>query len=269
MAKNNSINHDVILDLFFPTEGKLEPLFQKAMVKEEANRSTFLPYKEKELYVWILEVNSFSDSKLMRLFNFLSVEEKNKANNYHFEIDRKRYILGRAVLKQLISKYTKRDIHSIQFGYNSSKKPFLIPNNNNLQFNLTHSRELIAIAFRFDEDVKIGIDIEHIDPDYDYDLILRDYFTEQEKGLISEFGYPAFFKIWTRKEALFKAEGIGLTDEMRWISVIRKKGMSSLKAFNQTFYCKTMHYDLKYYLSIVSNKSLKSVTYHRYNFLTL
>ncbi len=264
--KNNSINHDLIIDLFFPKEGELDRLFQKTVIKEEANRTTSLPFKPNELYVWILEVNSFSDAELRRLFNFLTMEEKNKANNYHFDIDRKRYILGRAVLKQLISKYTKRDVHSIHFGYNASKKPFLVPNNTNLQFNLSHSGELIAIAFRFDK-VKIGIDIEMIDPTYDYNLILRDYFTENEKGLIENFGYPAFFKIWTRKEALFKAQGIGLTDEMRWTSVLRKKGINSLKAFNQTFYCKTMHFNLKYYLSIVSNTPLKSITYHRYSTL--
>ena len=264
-SKNYSINRDLILDLFFPKEGELDQLFQPAEVKE-ANRSTFLPHDPKDLYIWILEVNSFSNAELNRLFNYLSMEEKNKANNYHFEIDRKRYILGRAVLKQLIAKYTKRDVHSIHFGYNSSKKPFLVPNNNKLQFNLSHSGELIAIGFGFDE-VKIGIDIEMTDPSYDYDLILRDYFTENEKGLIEEFGYPAFFKIWTRKEALFKAQGIGLTDEMRWTSVLRKKGINSLKAFNQTFYCKTMHFDLKYYLSIVSNTPLKSITYHRYSIL--
>lgn len=266
-SKNNSLNHDVILDLFFPKEGELDQLFQKVVVKEDANRAIFLPYNKNDLFVWILNINSFPENELQRLFNFLSLEEKNKANNYHFEIDRKRYILGRAVLKTLISKYTNRDVHSIHFGYNASKKPFLIPNNNKLQFNLSHSGELIAIAFRFD-DIKIGIDIEMIDPTYDYNLILRDYFTENEKALISEFGYPAFFKIWTRKEALFKAQGIGLTDEMRWTTVLRKKGMDSLKAFNQTFYCKTMHIDLKYYLSIVSNTSLKSIIYHRYEFLT-
>ncbi len=266
-SKNNSLNYDVVSDLFFPKEGELDQLFQSVVIKEEANRTTFLPYKKNDLVVWVLELNSFSKNEQQRLFNFLSREEKNKSNNYHFEIDRKRYIIGRAVLKQLIAKYTKRDVHSINFGYNSSKKPFLVPNNHNLQFNLSHSGELIAIAFRFD-DMKIGVDVEMIDPSYDYDLILRDYFTENEKELISQFGYPAFFKIWTRKEALFKAQGIGLTDEMRWTTVLRKKGMNSLKAFNQTFYCKTMHFNLKYYLSIVSTTSLKSVSYHRYAVMT-
>lgn len=266
-SKDNSLNHDVILDLFFPKEGELDRLFQSVVVKEEANRSTYLPFKKNDLFVWVMELSSFSKKEVSRLFNFLSMEEKNKANNYHFEIDRNRFIIGRAVLKILISKYTRRNVHSIHFGFNASRKPFLVPNNNNLQFNLSHSGELITIAFRFDG-VKIGIDIEMIDPSYDYNLVLRDYFTENEKALISEFGYPAFFKIWTRKEALFKAEGIGLTDEMRWISVLRKKGMNSLKAFNQTFFCKTMHYNLKYYLSIVSNTSLKSITYHRYSLLT-
>lgn len=262
-SKNNSVNNDLILDLFFPEEGKLDHLFQQIVIKNEQNRTSFIPLNKKEMVVWMVELSSFSNSKITEHLKFLSIEEKNKANNYHFDIDRKRYIIGRAVLKKLIAKYTKRDEHSIHFGYNSSKKPFLVPNNKNLQFNLSHSGELLAIAFKFDK-VKIGIDIEIIDPNYDYEMILRDYFTENEKALINQFGYPAFFKIWTRKEALFKAEGIGLTDEMRWTSVVRKKGTDFLKAFNQTFYCKTMHYDLKYYLSIVSNSRLDTITYHRY-----
>jgi len=166
-------------------------------------------------------------------------------------------------MKKIIAGYTKRDVHSIHFGFNDYKKPFLVPNNHQLQFNVSHSGSMVAIGIIF-TDFKIGLDLEMIDPSYDYDLILRDYFTENEKELIQQFGYPAFFKIWTRKEALFKAEGIGLTDEMRWISVLRKKGMNSLQAFNQKYYCKTMHYDMKYYLSIVSNHPIQSTVYQRF-----
>jgi len=88
-SKNNSLNSDLILDLFFPKVDELGHLFQRVKIKEELNRSISLPYEREVMYIWLLNIDSFSKNDQNSYFNFLSIDEKHKANSYHFPIDRK------------------------------------------------------------------------------------------------------------------------------------------------------------------------------------
>jgi len=86
-------------------------------------------------------------------------------------------------------------------------------------FNLSYSKG-IAVCVVSDEG-KVGIDIEYITPISDINLY-KDYFSDKEwQGIMGDKMSPLlFYEYWTRKEALLKAAGKGLKDDLSTIEVI-------------------------------------------------
>ncbi len=89
--------------------------------------------------------------------------------------------------------------------------------NLNIQFNLSHSGKYAAAAF---SDAAIGIDIEiprNINP-----RLAKRYFSEAEFKHLQSTDNPEleFLKIWTRKESLLKASGIGISTKLSEICVL-------------------------------------------------
>lgn len=89
--------------------------------------------------------------------------------------------------------------------YSAYGRPYL---ENCLDFNISHAYNLIACTFSTQG--KIGIDVEKI-----RDVEISDFqniFHEQEWAVLMAETKPAerFFKFWTAKEAIVKADGSGL-----------------------------------------------------------
>jgi 4'-phosphopantetheinyl transferase len=81
----------------------------------------------------------------------------------------------------------------------------------NLQFNLSHSHELVVYAFAARQ---IGVDVEHLRSVPDALHIAGRFFSSCEvaalRAVSEELRMEAFFTCWTRKEAFIKATGQGL-----------------------------------------------------------
>src|SRR5262249_40325745 len=82
-----------------------------------------------------------------------------------------------------------------------------------LQFNLSHSHELALLAAV--KSRKIGIDVEHLRDLPNAEAIAGRFFTVEEREALARLPAPnrtaAFFICWTRKEALLKSTGEGLS----------------------------------------------------------
>jgi 4'-phosphopantetheinyl transferase len=81
-----------------------------------------------------------------------------------------------------------------------------------LRFNVSHSSELALIAVCRGHE--LGVDVERVRPISEADRIVASFFSPAEQA---EFGSlataaraEAFFRGWTRKEAILKGLGIGL-----------------------------------------------------------
>ncbi len=97
------------------------------------------------------------------------------------------------------------------FAYGEYGKPFL-PGCLGLHFNLSHcSRAVMCVL----ADQEVGCDIEEVPDRPDAD-VLRVAFSEEEQRRILQSDRQAveFAKLWTRKEALLKQQGTGLTDDL-------------------------------------------------------
>ena len=170
------------------------------------------PLTDTDLHVWYASLKR-PQPELDRLFVLLSPDEKERADRFHFERDRNRFIAGRGLLRTLLGDYLEMDASQIQFVYGASGKPALNPafHEKALEFNVSHSNDLVAYIFH--PSSRVGIDLEYIRPMPDMDDFARQFFSPRESAFINSLDQKqdAFFKIWTCKEAFFKASGEGLT----------------------------------------------------------
>lgn len=76
------------------------------------------------------------------------------------------------------------------------------------QFSVSHSDNLFACAV---DEQPVGVDIQKMRK-MDAQAIARRFFTPEEADWVDREGLQAFFRVWTRKEALSKLRGCELAE---------------------------------------------------------
>src|SRR6476469_9332667 len=96
------------------------------------------------------------------LAGLLSADERERAGRFAFEHDRRRYIVARARLRQLLGERLGAAPESLRFVYQAHGKPALAryAGQRDLRFNVSHCGEVAAYAFT--EGREVGVDIEEV-----------------------------------------------------------------------------------------------------------
>ena len=168
-----------------------------------------LNFERQHVDIWRLSLNLLVDSvKLIE--STLSVDEKERAARFHFEVDKNRYIVSHGSLRKILGRYLHQNPAELTFSVSQYGKPALV--NSTLEFNLSHSGDFALIAVT--QGRKIGVDVERIRQGISSHVIAQQYFSKAEvaelQSLPIEQREAAFFICWTRKEAYIKAQGLGL-----------------------------------------------------------
>jgi 4'-phosphopantetheinyl transferase len=176
---------------------------------------------EKKIHVWKFPLLPPDES-------LLSDSEVAITRRFRFEADRSRFATARRALRFLVSKYLLADPLTIDIVAQKGEKPFIRHPVTHVRFNISHSGEWIMIALANEE---LGIDIEKINSSFDFTILLDEHFTNAEQQFIrnAENSVRAFYFLWTRKEALVKALGRGLHENLKTISVLEGEEFKSLK----------------------------------------
>ena len=142
------------------------------------------------------------------LYSLLQASEVVRARKYHREADHYRFLIARAALRMLLSKYTGQPPADIDFALGANKKPVL-QDTPGLHYNTSHSNNWILLAIGR---VEVGIDVEQVDAGFPFQDIVLHSFSPREQAFIdrSPSSRQAFFQLWTRKEALVKAIAQGI-----------------------------------------------------------
>jgi len=160
--------------------------------------------------------------KSRELEDLLSDEEKAKAEQFVFELDKLKFTISRGLLRIHLGKLLEVNPKTLRFEYNKYGKPDLsqISPNLPIKFNLSHSGDFLIYAF---SNYDVGIDIEFIRPDFQPDDLVSHFFSNEEAEAYYELPcalrVPSFFWAWTRKESFVKALGQGLSFPLQQISV--------------------------------------------------
>lgn len=170
--------------------------------------------------VWRVRLDQ-SFPELAAAGKLLSPEEIARASRFHFESDRRRYTIARGALRLILGRCLRSPPERITFSVNPFGKPSLVQSDSVLQFNVSHSHEIILIAIAARRE--IGVDVEYIRPVSDRDRLVATNFSASEKStwqrLAPDQREEAFFTAWTRKEAYLKARGAGLSVPLASFSV--------------------------------------------------
>jgi 4'-phosphopantetheinyl transferase len=203
-------------------EGPLPPPPQQSGDGAEAGREiSFLPrlppprlaLPAGEIHLWALRLDPATD-RVERLGEVLAGDEWERARRFRFERHRRRYVVGRGVLRLLLAAYLDLRPERVQFVYGPRGKPFLAPTQAacGLWFNLSNSDELALVGLVRGQE--IGVDLELVKPMSDLEAIAERFFSPSERDVLrllpQELKPTAFFNCWTRKEAYLKAVGEGL-----------------------------------------------------------
>lgn len=187
--------------------------------------------KPQEIHIYVYD-NSVSGLNLNDCLNVLSSDEKKEIEKLKFEKDKNVKGISRFLLRVLLSKYCQQEAGNFNFAKNSFGKIYLADGySSNIKFNYSHSERLIVFAFALNDD--IGIDIEKINPNIEHTEIAQINFSTKEvnyiKKAISQREFvEKFYWIWTRKEALLKALGKGLIEDLKSVEVINDEVITNL-----------------------------------------
>jgi 4'-phosphopantetheinyl transferase len=166
-----------------------------------------------EVHVWRTR-RHWSSAAIARFRDWLSYEERAKADAFHFEADRHRAIVGRGLLRHLLGTCLNRPPDTLQVVAGLNGKPELVPflGAAPIEFNISHSGDWILVALA--QQRAVGIDVEQMRSGMAALDIAQRVFSKAERTGLATLPPTAreesFFACWTRKEAYIKARGDGL-----------------------------------------------------------
>jgi 4'-phosphopantetheinyl transferase len=165
--------------------------------------------KHAECHIWSLSLRQ-PEERFARLEEILSLKEKQRADAFLLPAPRQQFVICRGALRVLLGAYLNREPRGFHFTQNPFGKPGLA--NSDIHFNVSHSGTLALIAIT--RDIDIGVDIELHRPLEDMSGLAHMVFDSQDmehwSALPQNQRTSAFYRAWTRKEAVAKAIGCGL-----------------------------------------------------------
>ena len=108
-------------------------------------------------------------------------------------------------------------------------------------FNVSHSHGMVVLAMN--DDYPIGVDIEKIRP---VEEKFKKYISNKEEVDYID-GDEKFFEIWTSKESLLKAVGLGISMRMENVPALPINGKKQFK--EEAYFSKSVRY-LDYIISV-------------------
>lgn len=148
----------------------------------------------------------------------LSAEEQARADRFHREIHRRRFVVAHGALRVLLGRYLGADPSSLEFEAGPHGKPALRRRDDSgerLEFNLSHSGDLALIAVTRGQ--AVGVDLERWADDVEHLELAERFFSPLERDALRSLAHSldlvtaGFFAAWTRKESYLKATGHGIT----------------------------------------------------------
>jgi 4'-phosphopantetheinyl transferase len=229
-----------------------------------------LPETE-NLHLWSVTACPDHDSAIA-LSLLLSPDEQARAQRYIVSKARSQFVETRGRLRLLLGSYLQRDPASLAFVYSENGKPALATHSGGdlLQFNVSHSQDRILYAISSSQ--PLGVDIEGFNPLISYLDIAQRICTPQELAvfdLLPPVEKPqAFFKIWTRKEALVKLFGDRLYEKLSIFEVPAHANLGSywVQAENRQIWLQDLALGESFAGAIALPTAPRQIVHHEWNF---
>ncbi|MEJ5303614.1 MAG: 4'-phosphopantetheinyl transferase superfamily protein [Bacteroidales bacterium] len=199
------------------------------------------------------QTDKLSPSLVDAAFALLSVDEQERAQKMRKDEQRITYIVNHAINRLFLSNLSSENPRSIRILKEPNGKPYAEPPYP--FFNLSDSASFFLQGYA---STPLGVDIEYIDPQMDYEPIAGRFFTLREIRHIHRSGRNWFFKYWTRKEALLKATGLGTIDSLHCMEVVTGVNILNNRCTERMALPQTGYHSIKsfliapFYISVAS-----------------
>ncbi|HTF96112.1 MAG TPA: 4'-phosphopantetheinyl transferase superfamily protein [Cellvibrio sp.] len=163
-----------------------------------------------QVHLWFLDVNQFGERHQQQAHHLMNADEHERARK--FMRGKEEYIASRWLQRKVLGRYLDQAPELVTISRAAKGKPFI--SNSDLRFNLSHSGNWVVLALA--REVELGVDIEQIKKGRDLLSIAESYYHPDEFAQLQQFTDPAakidfFYQLWTLKEALLKALGVGIS----------------------------------------------------------
>lgn len=170
-----------------------------------------------QIHLWLAFPGEITDQRLLGEYRrLLSREELQKQQRFYFERDRHRYLVTRAMVRVVLSKYAAVAPHEWRFDVHAYDKPSITAEHaaaSGLTFNVSHTSRVVLLGVAVGR--ALGVDVEDMTGDRACIDIADRFFAPEEvravRALPLDRQVRRFFEHWTLKESYIKARGMGLS----------------------------------------------------------
>jgi len=176
-----------------------------------------IPLTPEEIQVWLAFYDEITDERLLSDYlALLNSAEKEQQSRFYFAKDRLRYLVTRALVRTVMSRYVSIDPRDWVFSTNAYGCPEVVNAQGReafLSFNISHTDSLIVLGVT--KRRALGVDVENFRArEISIDIADR-YFAPTEVAALNNVPPQQqqyrFFEYWTFKESYIKARRMGLS----------------------------------------------------------
>lgn len=176
----------------------------------------FICLPPNQIHLWFCHYGESGSMALDDLYrSLLTREELLLHERFRFARDRHRYLVTRVLVRWVLSRYTQVPASAWQFAADQFGRPRIdgpmLDEVRGLDFNVSHTKGLIVLGVG--RDIKFGVDVENTSGSAALDIVDHAFSSEEAcslRSLSADKQEQRFFEIWTLKESLVKACGLGL-----------------------------------------------------------
>jgi 4'-phosphopantetheinyl transferase len=182
---------------------------------ERINATLLLP--PAEIHLWLAFYDEITDERLLSDYrSLLNSAEKEQQVRFYFAKDRLRYLVTRALVRTVMSRYVPIDPRDWVFSTNAYGCPEIANAQGReafLSFNISHTESLIVLGVTTRR--ALGVDVENFRAREVSIEIADRYFAPAEVAALNNVPPQQqqyrFFEYWTFKESYIKARRMGLS----------------------------------------------------------
>jgi 4'-phosphopantetheinyl transferase len=185
------------------------------MTLEKMNAT--IPLTPEEIHLWLTFYDEIRDERLLSDYRgLLNSAEKEQQSRFYFAKDRLRYLVTRALVRTVMSRYISIDPRDWVFSTNAYGCPEIVNTQGRdafLSFNISHTDSLIVLGVTRRR--ALGVDVENFRAREVSIEIADRYFAPTEVAALNNVPPQQqqyrFFEYWTFKESYIKARRMGLS----------------------------------------------------------
>jgi len=197
-------------------------------------RKPLIGLSQDEIHLW-LATDKICGEQAIGYRQLLSADERQREQRFHFEKDRDRFLITRALVRTVLSRYEAVDPRDWVFAANAYGRPeidVLRMGAGDLCFNVSHTAGLIVLGVTRGR--ALGVDVENrcarMNPIDAAKLVFSATELAALARLPAEQQLDRFFEYWTFKESYIKARGMGVSIPLDKFSIqLEQDGLVDLE----------------------------------------